>query len=248
MLSLAILTLATGLSLFSTRAWAMLTTLPENGIAGHLTLRSDPAPARFLGLSPGDTRSWQIAADLVDPSSPLTMQFTRNGALVSRPDGLQVRAQLCDSEWTDLAATPTCPTGSTNVFGPVAASDPRFGPLEPNHTGALTSPTWSLGTITDAHDEYLLVTLSIPDSPSARRDRTLMGLSADIGFGFNAEGGDTPAAPPPARSALAPTGVDVVALLLLASGALGIGATLGLASRARRRLAGGRDDDAEVGG
>jgi hypothetical protein len=246
-LLIAALALVAGLTLTSTRAWAVLVALPENGTPGHLALRSDPSPAQFLDMSPGTADHWEIATDLVDPAATLTMQFTRDGALVSRPDGLTVQAQLCDGEWTGMPTAPACATGATNVFGPVAASDTStFGALSANHTGAVTGPTWSLGTLTSAHDEYLLVTLSIPDTPAARADPTLMGLTADIGFGFDAtettvpSGPTTPATPitpaAPAPSALASTGVDALALLLLALGALGLGIVLWSARRVRAGL------------
>lgn len=219
-LLLSCLALVAGLSAFSIRAYAAF--VPA-AAGPHLSLQSDPYPATFLDLSPGSVRHWQIQSSLVDPSSPFTLQFSRSGTLISHPRGLQVQVDRCDQEWTDLSTAPSCAAGQANVFGPAAASS------IPETT------IYDLAGITNTQDKFVLVTLSIPDSPAARADTTLMGLTADIGFGFTVSGDDSPAPPP---RDLAFTGADVGGLALLGLGALGLGLVLTSARRSGMTNAG----------
>ncbi|CAN5467853.1 hypothetical protein BH10ACT7_BH10ACT7_20550 [soil metagenome] len=233
-------TLALGMSLFSGRAWAVLVDVVENGLPGHLSLASDPmVPVEFLDMSPGTLEQWQIAAKLVDPTASLTMQFARDGALVSRPDGLTVQGQLCTLEWDITVEPATCAGTTTNVFGPVAASNTAvFGPLTANGAPLRASaPVYNLGTLTNTANKYLLVSLSIPYTPAAAADDTLMGLEATLGFGFTATDA---AAVPPTPASLPNTGADVAALLLVALGGVGLGAVLLSARRARTTSTEGR--------
>lgn len=212
----AALTLALGLSLFSMRAYAAFVPIPT-AQGPHLRLHSDPLTAQFLGLSPGSVERWQIAAAVVEPSAALTVQFARSGSLVTHPaDGLQLQVQRCDAVWTSITTTPACSDSGHNLFGPAAASSLPVGPAA------------DLAGITGAKGKYLLVTLSLPDTPQARADKSLQGLSATIGFGLTASaatladtGGVTPAAVH--GQALAFTGADALPLALLAIAAIALG-------------------------
>jgi LPXTG-motif cell wall-anchored protein len=234
-LVLAILTLIAGLALVSNRAMAAFVSIAENGIVGHLSLRADPYPTTlnpdFMSLTPGDSVHWQIETSLVDASSPLTMQFKRDGALVERPgiDGLQVRAQLCAQAWTNFPTAPTCGTGATDIIPTTPANSATFGPLAANSDPVPgTAPVYNLGTLTNTADKFVLVTLSLPAQadPEAQSDTTLMGLEASFGFGFTAMGDDPPANLPN-------TGLDLTALLVAGLGVLGLGLVLASARRAR---------------
>ena len=233
-LVLAILTLIAGFALISNRAVAAFVSVAENGLPGHLSLRADPYPTDlnpdFMALTPGDSVFFEIETSLVDASSPLTMQFKRDGELVERPgtDGLQVQAQLCSQAWTNFPTSPTCGTGATNIFGPTPANSAVFGPLAANSApvpGA--APVYNLGTLTNAADKFVLVTLSLPAQvdPDAQSDQTLMGLEASFGFGFTAMGDDP--------GGLPNTGLDITALLVVGAGVLGLGLVLCSACRAR---------------
>ena len=233
-LVLSILALVAGLALISNRAMAAFVSVVENGLPGHLSLTADPYPTTlnpgFMQMTPGDTEYWQIGTHLADPSSPLTMQFKRDGALVERPDGLQVQAQLCEQAWTDFPATPVCPGGATNIFGPVPANSPTFGALAANSAAVPgDAPVYDLGILTNATDKFVLVTLSIPEQadPDAQSDQSLMGLSASFGFGFTAMGDD------PGPQPLPNTGLDIASALIAGLGVLGIGLVLASARRAR---------------
>jgi hypothetical protein len=236
------LMLTAGLSVYSARAYAAFVAVP--GAQGtHISLQSDPQPVNFLDMSPGSVEHWQIDTALVDPTSTLTLQFERGGDLVTNPRGLQVQVDRCDQAWTNVTTTPTCGSGEANVFGPAAASS------------ISETTVYDLDGLTNVHDKYLMVTLSIPDSPAAEADSSLMGLSATMGFGLTATGPDpvssgspsTPTSPPTdpgtptssgSPSSLAFTGVDVAGLLLLALGALGLGLVVTMTRKARNANAG----------
>lgn len=239
---LSAVSLCCGLALFSGQAWAVFVDIPETGAPGILSLRADPVPMEFA-ISPGVPAQVQIAADLVGPTSPLTLQFTRDGDLVTHPQGLIVQLQSCAQPWSSFPAAPTCASGAVPVLGPIAASDPSLGVLVPAETPASpTAPIYLAGTVSSTQSSYLLATLSIPDTPETRNDETLMGLETTIGFGFSVSGdGTVPTNPPvvPPRAApsgLSNTGLDIFAILLIGGGALGMGLAL---RSARRQTFGG---------
>ncbi|HEX4442058.1 MAG TPA: hypothetical protein VHZ81_00665 [Galbitalea sp.] len=220
-LAVASVMMAGGLSLASATAYAAFVAVPT-AQGAHLKLSSDPNPVEFLDMSPGSVDHWQIDASLVDPSSTLTLAFSRNGDLITNPRGLRVEVDRCDQVWTNVSTTPVCGSGEANVIGPVAAS-------------AVSEATiFDLAGLTNVHDKFLLVTLSIPDSAAAEADTSLMGITGNIGFGLTASG-DTPTSPGSPSSPGSPgspggplafTGVDILGLVLLALGALGLGVVL----------------------
>jgi hypothetical protein len=233
LLVLAVVLLASGMSVFSARAYAAFVAVPT-AQGPHLSLLSDPFPASFTAMSPGSVEHWQIESKLIDPTSTLTLQFARSGALVTHVNGLQVQVDRCDQAWTNVATTPLCGTGGTNVFGPAPASS------------IAETTIYDLAGLTNTHDKYLLVTLSIPDSRAAEADTTLMGITASVGLGLTATGPDpvssgNPSDPTPpgspgspgSPSNLAFTGVDIGALLLLALGALILGLVITGARKVR---------------
>ena len=210
---LSCLVLAAGLSTFAMRASAAM--LPVAGAQGsHLQLWSDPGAASFLDMSPGSVEHWQIAADLVGPSSTLHARFWNSGGqLITSPHGLWLSLDRCDQPWTGMPSAPACAAGRAAVFASTAAAS------------ASQSTQWALGGI---QDKFLLVTLALPDTPAARADRSLQGLTANVGFGVTAADGDL------APVVLASTGADVGAVALLALGAIGVGVTVHGARRIRR--------------
>ncbi|MCU1528651.1 MAG: permease of the major facilitator superfamily [Frondihabitans sp.] len=227
----------------STTAWAAFVPVP--GAQGpHLSLGSDPYPATFLAMSPGSVEHWQIQATLVDASAPLTLQFRRSGALVSNPRGLRVAVARCDGPWANVSTKPVCGLNEATVFGPAAASSLS----ESNH--------YDLAGITHKEGKYLLVTLSLADTPAARADKSLMGLTANIGFGLTATGvppsapptatpqptPTTLVAPPRGPSSLAFTGSQVTALLIVGLSALALGI---LTIVTRRKYRAGRSEARE---
>lgn len=224
---LCIAAVSGGLLLASGSAQAAWVSLTENGLAGHLTLHSDPAPADLRLLSPGAPVQWQIRADLADPYSPLTIQFERDGDLVGRPDGLWIQVRACDTEWANFPTSPVCPSAAT-VVAPLPAMSSSLGATGPVTP---TTPSFLVGDLWHSVGKYILITLSLPDTAQARADSSLMGLTATIGVGLTASGGNAP--PVPSNPAgLASTGSDILGTVLVALGALGFGLLL----RSRRGM------------
>ncbi len=235
LLVLACMLLTAGMSVFSARAYAAFVAVPT-AQGPHLSLLSDPFPANFMAMSPGSVEHWQIESKLVDPTSTLTLQFARSGALVTHVNGLQVQVDRCDQAWTTVTTSPACGTGGTNVFGPAAANS------------IAETTIYDLAGLTNTQNKYLLVTLSIPDSPAAEADTTLMGITATVGIGLTVTGPDpvssgnpsdpTPPGTPGSPGNLAFTGVDIGGLLLLALGALILGLVITGARKVRNANAG----------
>jgi hypothetical protein len=208
-----------GLLLASGSAQAAWVTIVENGLPGHLSLFSDPLPADLLELSPGAPVQWQIKADLEDAYSPLTIQFEREGNLVDRPDGLWIQVRACETEWTNFPSSPQCASAET-VLAPTAANSPSLG-----HPGTADSstPSYSAGALRHGVGKYLLVTLSLPDTPQARADSSLMGLTATVGIGLTVLGDQEDPGTRSHPAGLADTGADALGTVLIALGAVGLG-------------------------
>ncbi len=257
----ATLVLVAGASLFSVRAFAALNDLPEPGLPGYLTLRSDPSPAQFMDLAPGSPARWEIDAGLQDADAArLTIEMRKDGELVDHPHGLEVTVERCDAEWTGSEDAPVCNDNWALVMDAT--------PLDDYST---SSPVVDLDGLTAASGKYLLVTLALDDSPEAAADESLMGLTGEVGFGLTATGDGVAATPTPTptpgatvspgtpgtpgqpgqpgqpaqagqpgangRSPLAATGVDILALVALGAGAIGLGVVISSARAAGRRNA-----------
>lgn len=262
-LGVSVLTTAAALLLGAHRAWAAWEVVPETGVPGYLTLFSDPPPGQFPLLSPGEVIHWQIRVNLDNVNAAhgntgngnaqITMQFARDGQLVQRPDGLQVSIESCTVPW-EITASPLCGGQRMTLVTPRPASDSTLGPfVQSGGPFAASSPVWDLGALPTGGDAYVLVTLSVPDTPGSRSNPDLMGLQASVAFAFSAfadegtdvvapvpqaPGGETPGDPPstaPGQTAQGPTGVpfplaltgaDALVLVLFACGAVLAGLVL----------------------
>ncbi len=221
-----------GVSLFSSRAWAVVydNTVPGLSQPGHLQLDSRPGPGGALHLSPGAVRYWTIDSSLTTaPVASLVVQLRNGGGrLITRADGLMVGVRSCSTAWTNLRGAPVCEPGASSVW----AQQPVASMVDVGST----TPEVDLNGLTNTQGRYLLVSLSLPDSAAARADTTLQGLTATIGLGLTASA-DAIASPlPPAPSVpvrLAFTGVDLLAPLLTGAGALGLGLVVTGARRVR---------------
>jgi hypothetical protein len=209
---------------------------------GGLSLDSSMSPVRIPELSPGDPAYWQIRTR-VDHEGHfgLSLELRKDGALVTRPDGLGITITACDNEWQHMTSSPTCAAPH-----PVLAAGPA---------DTMSGQVFTIHGERDDGQTYLLVELSLPDTAAARSDPDLMGLSATVGLGITAADSPTavtatptpsaPATTPAAvpmpgpttiqggsdRAALAFTGSDVLGPALLALALL----LAGVASRLRRR-------------
>lgn len=214
------LALAAGVVAAGHAASAVLVDVPPTGAPGRLVLSSDPSPAQFLELSPGDPSYWQVGARLENATeATLSLQLRKDGELVEHPRGLTMTVQVCDQPWTGMDSSPACAPGARAVTVATPADD-----------YATSSPSFDVRPLTATAPEFLLVTLAVEDSAAAAADTTLMGLTGSMGVGLTATAIDstpvTPGAP-----ALPPTGADLSALAAIAgiaAGLLGLGAALRL--------------------
>ncbi|SKC35782.1 collagen-like protein [Okibacterium fritillariae] len=262
--SVATLVLVAGASLFSVRAFAVLNDVPETGTPGYLSLRSDPYPAQFLELSPGSPARWQIAADLQDAETArLTLEMRKDGELVDHPRGLEVTVERCDAEWTGLPDAPTCAAnpvlvteatplddysstspvfdldGLTAASGkfllvtlavedsPEAAADESLMNLTGDIGFALTATGDSIGATPTPTPS--------PSTPATPGPSATPGAPGQPGQPAQPGQGGQPGAT--GRSPLAATGVDIVALVALGAGAIGLGLVVSSARAAGRRNA-----------
>ncbi|MFG6443670.1 hypothetical protein ACFXQA_00190 [Microbacterium sp. P07] len=217
--ALSLTLLVGGTVLAGNAARAALIEVPSTGAPGRLVLSSDPYPAQFLEISPGDPSHWQVAARLEGATSAtLSLELREAGELVEHPRGLEMGVAECTVPWAGLNEAPVC--AGTSV--PVAL-------VRPSDDGVTTRPRFVLRPLDASAPSYLLVTLAVADSDAARADATLMGLTGTMGVGLTAVAVEP--APVTPGAALPATGVDPTlwtAVATMAAGFLGLGAALRL--------------------
>ncbi|MCC4247395.1 MULTISPECIES: hypothetical protein [Microbacterium] len=217
--------MGTGSLMIADAALAALIDVPHTGAPGRLVLSSDPYPAEFLDLSPGEPAYWQIRARLEDATkAELALELRKSGALAASPRGLVMRVDVCDSPWSGVPEQPLCASGAREV---AAAS--------PEDDFASSSPVFELRPLTPSAPQYLLVTLAVDGSAAAASDETLMGLRSRLGVGLTATSIDE--VPVRAPDRLAATGSAPGMLIgagALAAGLLGVAAALRLGRRGGR--------------
>ena len=222
MLSLVVLfaILLVGLTLISTRAWADFK-VPESN-PGLLSLWTDSYPLHYSDMAPGDEAFVRLNVELDDiDRGDLSLEVRKDGDLATLAGGLVIDVARCAVPWTNV------PTGLTQSASPDCTNGEDFLlAADPSDDYALDSPTWDLGEIEKDSTIYMLVTLALPDSTPAFR---VEGLSADFGFGLFADGED--AALPITPTRLAFTGVDILSLVLVGVGALGVGVVFSVSRR-----------------
>lgn len=214
----AVCVLAGGFALTSV-ANAAFVDAPVTGAQGRLVLSSDPYPAEFLGLSPGDHAYWLVDARLEDAQrATLRLEVRRSGELVSHPRGLTMTVDACALPWTPTDAAPQCPAGERRVTVRTPADD-----------DSVSSPVFDLAPLAPEAPAHLLVTLGVEDSPEAAADESLMGLTGQKGLGLTAVSIDGEAVPPAQGGALPRTGLMLGILPVvaaIAAGLLGLGLAL----------------------
>lgn len=217
-----------GVSLATTRAYAAWVDVPHTGNPGQLVLASDPFPAEFGRLAAGESAYWMIEARLADvESSTLNLQLRGWGELVEHADGLTIRVDACAVPFVGEAAVAACPAEVVPVVETV-----RLGSIATD----AASDTWPLADLSREAPRYLRVALDVP--AGAANDVSVQGLSGNFAVGLYTAGDSSDATPVPPGSAapdsgspdLAETGVNVLAALLVAGGAVLLGST------ARRRV------------
>jgi len=221
-------TLAAGLLLAGavlgvSRAAAVWHDVFETGRPGYLTLRADQVAPHWQDLSPGDRVNWQIEASLDDAlSSTLDLEMRSDGSLVNTGEML-VSVTACTTGFDTSNVTPRCTGNAATVL----ADTPPSEVAHADH-----GEIFSLARLHAGTPRYLLVTLSIPAAADAVH---LSGSSMRVGVGLHASG-DAATVDPNRPPKLAATGTDVLILLLLGLGLLGIIAGIMLLRKARTRI------------
>ena len=217
------LMIAAGSAAIALRASAALQEIGESGNPGQLVLRSDPGSPRWTNLRPGDSVHWLIEASLADvDESTLSVQLLADGTLVD-VGAMTVSVESCTAPFQEIGASiaPRCVGTADSVLAntplAVVAID-----------GA--DEVYELADLHRGTPRHLLVSLSVASSaePVVMADAT-----ARIGVGLHAAG----ASPQRQNDALAITGanplVDIVPLVLLGGGLIGLGLSVALWQRAR---------------
>jgi hypothetical protein len=217
-----VLIICLGGVLFSMRAYAAFIPVPSSG-NGILRVDSDPYPAQFGAIAPGESTQLQVRVNLDGASTgSLSMQLRGGGPLVERASGLNVAVESCPQEFVGMSPHLSCATGAHSVLD--------AAPLASVATST-SSSSWTLQDIVRGDARFLLVTLSMPADAAA--SGSIAGSPGSFGIGLYAAGDEQvpgSADQPP----LAETGLDLAGPLLIALGTLG----LGLVIRARRRSLG----------
>jgi len=223
--------LVSGLGLFSLRAVAVVNTVMIAQQPGFLKLTSNLPHDDVLDLAPGDPVYWHIGANLTqDLTGSLVLEIRKSGELATNARGLIVAIDRCSEPWLNLESTPSCGQEQEHVL--VAT------PVDDNSSN---SAVYDLAGIPEAHGKYLLVSLSL-NAPANVADQELMSLTGEVGIGLTAAGDGFPSKPENAvqealpagdRATLAMTGIDALALFLVAVGVLGLGAVFSVLRRFR---------------
>ena len=218
-----------GLGLFSLRAVAVVNAVMMVQQPGVLTLTSNLPHEEVLDLTPGHPVYWHIGAGLTrDLTGSLVLEIRKSGDLATHAHGMIVEIERCNEPWLNLDSTPSCGEDQQPVL--VAT------PIDDNSTN---SAVFDLAGITQANGKYLLVTLSL-NAPANVPNEELMLLTGELGIGLTAAGDEVanesgnPAQlplPSDSRDTLVVTGIDALALFLVAFGVLGLGATISLLRR-----------------
>lgn len=170
-------------------AWAPV---PETGTPGRLELWSDSASGQFRDLQPGRVVYWQVLATVESsgrggaastrdaagsgPVASLTVELLKRGALAEHSGGMTMTVDRCAVAWSGLPTRPRCGEGQM-----------RIASATPKDDFSTTSPVFDLHGV-DPGGTHVLVGLSL--DPEHSGDRSLMGLTGEIGLGFTAAAGD----------------------------------------------------------
>ncbi|WP_104135748.1 hypothetical protein [Cryobacterium sp. Y62] len=226
----AAVAVVSGLGLLSVRAVAVIQTVTTVSQPGILELTSSLPHDVVLNLTPGKPVYWQIGAAVTQGlTGSLVLEIRKSGDLAINARGLNVVIDRCSEPWTNLETTPSCTNEREHVL--VAT------PLDDNSS---VSGFYDLAGISEARGKYLLVALSLNVAPETA-DNDLMGLSGEVGIGLTAAGdnsstGQAMETPGGSYSAgggdnLALTGIDALALVLVAVGVLALGIVVSMIRR-----------------
>ncbi|WP_354500223.1 hypothetical protein [Mycetocola sp. 2940] len=202
--------IGSGVVLTAASAHAAMTDVPDSGMPGHLQLAAGPYPFSIDDVSPGDTEDLFIEASLADvESSTLALQLRGWGPVVEHPSGVTISVSSCREPY----AAGRCERGEASILATTA-----LAPIEAGRS-------WVLENLQADAPRYLRVRLGLPET--AGSDPSLEGLDGNFAVGLYASGAsDAPKGEPPVSVSLPRTGVNVLAIGLVAGGAVLAGLTL----------------------
>lgn len=166
-----------------------------------LLVSSDWGIAELSDLRPGSPAYWFVDAAVQGvEGARLTLQIRKDGQLMEVPNGVVVVVERCSDEWVDGPGGPSCDAGRTVIAR-----------ATPDDDLSTSSPRYRLDSVDSDDASYVMVTMSIEDTPENRADTALMGLTGSLGLGITAVeavpgGTDPPTDPPTDEPTEAPTG------------------------------------------
>ncbi|MBI9115644.1 hypothetical protein [Sanguibacter suaedae] len=161
-----------------------------------LMVRSDWSQAPLDAIAPGRPAYWEVDAWVVGvEGAAFSLELRKDGTLMTSPRGVTTTVERCSTEWTGIPDAPLCAGAGAEV---VVA--------EPSDDLADSSPVYLLPDRGEQEPIHLLVTVALDDSPEARADQSLMGLTGALGIGITAEADDIlPGGTPPPTETPGPT-------------------------------------------
>lgn len=177
------------------------TALEVAEVEPELLVSSDWGIAELSDLRPGEPAYWFVDAAVAGVAGArLTLQIRKDGELMEVPNGVVVVVERCSQAWVDGPGGPSCDVGRTVI-----------AMVTPDDDLSTSSPRYWLDSVDSRDPSYVMVTLSIEDTPENRADTTLMGLTGSLGLGITAVEAipgetDPPTEPPTDPPTSEPTG------------------------------------------
>lgn len=147
-----------------------------DGVDPALVVTSDWSASSLKELAPGTPAYWLVDAWVVGvEGARLTLEIRRDGELMEVPHGVSLTVERCGEPWVDVPEDPACPESQALV-----------AVAEPEDDLSAQSPSFWIDTVDTRQPSYVLVTMALADTPEARADESLMGLTGMVGLGITA--------------------------------------------------------------
>lgn len=147
-----------------------------DGVDPALVVTSDWSASSLKELAPGTPAYWLVDAWVVGvEGARLTLEIRKDGELMEVPNGVTLTVERCGEPWVDVPEDPACPEAQALV-----------AVAEPEDDLSAQSPSFWIDTVDTRQPSYVLVTLALADTPEARADESLMGLTGMLGLGITA--------------------------------------------------------------
>jgi hypothetical protein len=147
-----------------------------DGVDPALVVTSDWSASSLKELAPGTPAYWLVDAWVVGvEGARLTLEIRKDGELMEVPHGVTLTVERCGEPWVDVPEAPACPESQALV-----------AVAEPEDDLSAQSPSFWIDTVDTRQPSYVLVTMALADTPEARADESLMGLTGMLGLGITA--------------------------------------------------------------